>query len=80
MTVRVELYGRLRDAGLGPAVELEVADGARARDVLAALARRLPEPGWLGGAVLASEDEVLAADGEVPGGVRLAALPPVCGG
>ncbi|MBI4424479.1 MAG: MoaD/ThiS family protein [Elusimicrobia bacterium] len=80
MTRRVELYGRLRDAGAGQAVELEVPPGASARDVLAALARRLGAGASLQGVALATDAAVLPPDAEVPAAGRLAALPPVCGG
>jgi len=79
--VRVELYGRLREAGFGGSVALEVAPDARAGDVLAALARRLgARRGLLTGAALATGEAVLAAGEPVPSRGRLAALPPVCGG
>ena len=81
MARRVELYGRLRDAGLGDAVELDLPRGARASEVLALLAGRLGErAGLLAGAVVATDSEVLASGGAVPDGGTLAVLPPVCGG
>ncbi len=81
MKRRVELFGRLREAGLGDCVELEVEAGWRAAEVLAAVARRLGAAAALvEGAALATEEEVLAPGAEVPAEGRLAALPPVCGG
>lgn len=80
MTRRVELYGRLRDAGAGDALELELPPHPVASEVLAAVARALGRPEALAGAVLASEEAVLATDAPVPERVRLAVLPPVCGG
>lgn len=77
----VELYGRLRDAGLGASVELELPERARAKDALAALASSLGSRGaLLEGVVLATESAVLSADDGLPAEGRLAALPPVCGG
>lgn len=77
MKLRLQLYGALSDAGLGRVVALDVAPDATARQVLAALEKRLA--GRLGRAVLATDREVLAADSRVGRG-RLAVLPPVCGG
>lgn len=80
MMLRVELYGRLREAGLGESAELELGASPRAREVLKALSRLMGDKGYLlEGAVLASENEVLGPSAPVPRG-RLAALPPVCGG
>ncbi|MBI4347283.1 MAG: hypothetical protein HY553_10540 [Elusimicrobia bacterium] len=80
MKWRVELYGRLRDAGAGDALELELSGRPAASEVLAAVGRALGRPEILAGAVLATEDAVLAADEPVPERARLAVLPPVCGG
>ena len=81
MTRSVELYGRLREAGLGGRVTVEVARGARAREVLAAVAARLGAgAALLDGAALATDREVLAPSRRVPARGRLAVLPPVCGG
>ena len=81
MTVFVELYGRLRDAGVESPVELQVPDGATAAQALAALKAKLGAKGaLLEGAALAGEGAVLAAGDPVPAEGRLAALPPVCGG
>ena len=81
MRIRVELYGRLKDAGLGRLAEIEVTDGASASTVLSALGARLgAQSGLLEGAALSTGTEVLALDAPVPSKGRLAALPPVCGG
>lgn len=74
----VELYGRLRDAGFGGRVEVELPEGARAGQVLEALRPFLGEA--LKGCVLATPEAVLAAEEPVGGGSTLAVLPPVCGG
>lgn len=80
MTRTIELYGRLREAGAGAAVELELKEGATASQALAALREKLgPKAALLDGAVLATDAAVLTAGDSVPEG-RLAALPPVCGG
>ena len=81
MTVFVELYGRLRDAGVETPVELDLPEGATAAQALAKLREKLGERGGLmDGAAMAGEAEVLAADAALPKKGRLAALPPVCGG
>lgn len=80
VTRRVELYGRLRDAGAGNALEVEVGAGMDAASVLAAVGRALGTQAPLFGAVLATESEVLSASDAVPETGRLAVLPPVCGG
>ena len=80
MTVFIELYGRLRDAGVASPVELEVGSKATAAEALAALRKKLGSGGaLLDGAALASETHVLAGAETLPEG-RLAALPPVSGG
>lgn len=81
--MRLELYGRLKDAGLGEDLEIEVPGPGRptARGVLEALSARLgPKAPILAGSVLATSSEVLRPDDPVPAGRRLAVLPPVCGG
>lgn len=80
MTVTIELYGRLREAGLGAGVELDLPEGATAGQALAALRAAFgARAGLLDGAVLASESVVFSAK-DPARGARLAALPPVCGG
>jgi molybdopterin converting factor small subunit len=78
MTVFVELYGRLRDAGAESPVELVLKDGATAAEALAALKTKLG--GATDGAALATETRVLLAQDRLPKEGRLAALPPVSGG
>jgi hypothetical protein len=78
---KVLLYGRLRDAGLGGSVALELPPRATARRALAALKAALGRRGaLLSGCALATEDAVLAPSERVPETGALAALPPVCGG
>lgn len=80
MKTTIELYGRLRDAGLGPGVEVELREGASAAEALAALRAAFgPRASLLDGAALATESAVLSPE-EPAAGARLAALPPVCGG
>lgn len=81
LRVRVEMYGRLRDAGLGESAELELAAGARAGDALTALGRLLgAQARRLEGAAIATESRVLGRDEVLPAGAVLAVLPPVSGG
>lgn len=76
----IELYGRLREAGFGPAVDVEAPEAARAKDVLAALRAAFGErAGLLEGAALATSQAVLGPEEPAPD-AALAALPPVCGG
>ena len=77
MKHKIELYGRLRDAGLGSALVLELPAKTTAREALIALKSSFGP--LLSGCVLASADSVLAPDEKLPSG-RLALLPPVCGG
>lgn len=80
MKRKVELYGRLRDAGLGSAVILDLPVGATARQALSALkpvfGRKAP---LLAGCVLSDGADIFAAADELPS-KSLALLPPVCGG
>ena len=81
MTRTIELYGRLRDAGLGPRIRVECPYRATARQVLDALKAKLGgKAAALTGCVLAGADDVLAPSQHVPKAGRLAVLPPVCGG
>jgi hypothetical protein len=77
MKRRIELYGRLRDAGLGPVLVLDLPAHTSAREALSVLKSSFGAP--LTGCVLASADAVLSPNEKLPAG-RLALLPPVCGG
>ena len=80
MIVRVELYGRLREAGLGDEIKLQFARRPKACEVIEELKRRLGKNGEiLKGSALASQTAVLQLSQRIPTG-RLAVLPPVCGG
>ena len=80
MKRKIELYGRLRDAGLGSILVLDVPKAATARQVLSLLklsfGRKAP---LLEGCALATANEVLSSSDALPNG-HLALLPPVCGG
>ncbi len=81
MKRKIDLYGRLRDAGLGSSVALDLPPRATVRQALAALKTALGARGaLLSGCVLAGADAVLAPTDRVPERGMLAALPPVCGG
>jgi hypothetical protein len=78
---RIDLYGRLRDAGLGDHVAVALRPRATAREALAALKAALGRRGaLLAGCALATGDAVLDPSETLPEHGRLAALPPVCGG
>jgi len=77
MKRKIALYGRLRDAGHGRILSVELPKSVTCREALALL-----KPSFgrlLDGCVLATGDEVLAPGDELPAGT-LALLPPVCGG
>ena len=81
MTIFVELYGRLRDAGVQNPVQLEVNANTTASEALDALRAALgSRASLLEGVALASETDVLSGSDTIPSAGRLAALPPVCGG
>lgn len=77
----IELYGRLRDAGAGDSISIELAPRATARQALAGLKKALGRRGGLvDGCSLATDEDVLLPSDPIPAEGRLAALPPVCGG
>ena len=81
MNRRIELYGRLRDAGLGDHVAVALPPRSTARQALAALKHALGRrAALLAGCALATDDAVLGPNEILPASGRLAALPPVCGG
>lgn len=87
MRLEVKLFGPLRPFASAGALEVELPEGALARDARAAVLVALEAGGGaaaraiLARSVLASEEEVLAEDAPLPAGTRsLAVLPPVCGG
>ena len=81
MRRRVELYGRLRDAGLGASVSLDLPPRATARQALAALKDALGRRrAQAEGCAMASDTFILALNDVLPVKGRLAVLPPVCGG
>jgi molybdopterin synthase catalytic subunit len=76
MRVTVRLYAQLRERAGSRELELELPDGARVRDALAAvgdLASGIP-------VVMAVNREYAAADVELSAGDELALVPPVSGG
>lgn len=81
MTRTIELYGRLRDAGLGASVGVSLPEKATVRQALDAVRVALgAKSSLLTGCVLADGDSVLSPSERVPAKGRLAVLPPVCGG
>lgn len=77
----IELYGRLRDAGLGASAVVDLPARCTARQALAAArAAFAAKAHLLTGCVLADGDAVLGPAERVPAKGRLALLPPVCGG
>lgn len=81
MRRKVLLYGRLRDAGLGDSVVLDLPEKSTARQALSALKSALGRhAAVLQGCALATPEEVLSPSDRIPSAGILAALPPVCGG
>ena len=79
--IEIRLYGRLGEAGLGEKALIDLTEGMKVSDILAALSEALGgRRDVLKGCVIASETEVLSPSAPVPGESSLAALPPVCGG
>jgi hypothetical protein len=86
MKLEVKLFGPLRPYVRG-SLQIELPDGARARDAREAIGAALDRAGGgaaralLARSALGTDDEVLPDDAPLPSGVRsLAVLPPVCGG
>lgn len=80
MKRKIELYGRLREAGFGAAVALDLPRPATVRQAFHALKAAFgAKAALLDGCALAGDDTVLRAAERLPPG-RLAVLPPVCGG
>lgn len=81
MRIEVRLFGGLADrAGTGR-LTVEVADGATAGDVIAAVGERHPVVATYAGRVsVAVEHEVVRGDHPVSDGDEVALLPPVAGG
>lgn len=80
MKRKIELYGRLRDAGLGSAVLVDLPKAVTAKQALAVLKSTFgAKSSLLQGCALATGEEVLSPSDALPSG-RLALLPPVCGG
>lgn len=81
MTVRVLLFAGLRERVRQGHVDLELADGATVRDLLAALASSYPATAELLPACRVAVDQAFVAnDHRVSAGVEVAILPPVSGG
>lgn len=75
----VSLYGRLRDAGHGNHLIVDVPSTATAKHVLSAVSAVLG-PGQIKGCVVATNDSILSSSSKIPSRGTLALLPPVCGG
>ena len=81
MKRKINFYGRLRDAGHGDHISLDLPSVATAKDVLAAVQSVLGRrSALLTGCVIATDDSVLHPSDVVPKTGVIAVLPPVCGG
>ena len=79
MTVRVLLFASWADAFGVPSVELDLADGATAGDVVKALERRIPGAS-LPRPSLAINRSIAPHGAVVRAGDEIAVIPPVAGG
>ena len=81
MTLMVLFFAQARDRAGCATRSLELPEGSRVRDALAALRSAHPalEPLWPHLAI-ALNGELVAGEAAIPAGVELALLPPVSGG
>lgn len=79
MRVRVRLFGRYRELGAGPAIELEVPADATVRDLVTELHRRDLGP-LPARPVVAVDHRPAADDVRLEPGAEIALIPPVAGG
>ena len=81
MTITVLLFAQAGERAGRSSTTLELPEGSRVRDALAALARAYPdlEPLWPHLAVAVNQ-ELARGDATLPAGCELALLPPVSGG
>jgi molybdopterin synthase catalytic subunit len=81
MTLTVRLFARAKDLAGADVVTVEIADGATAADLRAALARRHPAlAGLLERSALGVNAEFAAAGQRLHANDDIALLPPVSGG
>lgn len=78
--VRVRLFGQHREAAGVPAVEMELAVGSTASDVLRVLRDHPAVNAPLSGAAVAVNHEYSPADRVIRRGDEVAIIPPVAGG
>jgi molybdopterin synthase catalytic subunit len=80
MTISVRLFAGLRERAGAGAIEVELPDGARARDVLAAMAGTAVGALAPGQCIVAINREYARPDHPVAAGDEVALIPPVSGG
>lgn len=81
MRVTVRFFAAAREKAKRASLELDLDDGARVRDAVAALTAALPELGPLLPRLrIAVAEEFAALDDVLPPGAELALIPPVAGG
>lgn len=81
MKRKIILYGRLKDAGFGPSISLEIPAAASARTAMNILKATFGSRAkLLDGCALATDEAVISPAETIPPRGPLAALPPVCGG
>jgi molybdopterin synthase catalytic subunit len=81
MTIRVLLFGQLKEAAEHPELRLEVAEGSTVETLFADLAHRYPVLQGLAGSIAVARNQAFAQPGErLEDGDEIALLPPVSGG
>jgi molybdopterin converting factor subunit 1 len=81
MQIEVLLFAAARDAAGSDAIQVDVADHAQAKDVIAAVGRHLPElAGLLPSCRLAVDCCYVNEDADISADSEIALIPPVSGG
>jgi molybdopterin converting factor small subunit len=81
MQIEVLMFAAARDAADSERINVEVADGASAADLMDAIGQRLPElADLLPSCRLAIDNSYVACDSLVCGEHEIALIPPVSGG
>ncbi len=79
ITIHIEFFGAFRQFGKG--LDINIPAGSTVRAVKSALSRRLNDTGLVTESVLANDNTILQdTDIITDDNIRLAVLPPVCGG
>ncbi len=80
LEVAVKLFGVFRNFSEQEEIQFSLPEGATAQDVKKALGEMWPVDVLIAQSVVADETHVLQPEESIQCGVKLAILPPVCGG